>query len=118
MERLTVEVQTNAPIDINGSLDVLGRTTIDGKISPREDAEVLEGNDVGVVVEPISVSTVACRALGLAVPDDETAEEVKGTEVNTTVELEEGLKVVVESGSVLGTDAGIWTGQNDQTCLP
>jgi hypothetical protein len=118
VERLIVEVQTNGPICIKGSFDVLGRTAIDGKVSPREDAEVVERVDVGVAADSVSVPDVTCRALTLAVPDDVTAEEVNANEVNPAMELEPTPKVVVEAGSALGTEDGICTGQKDQTFLP
>lgn len=119
VERLIVVVQTKGPMDTKGSLDVLGKIAIEGKISPKEEAEVLDNCEVGVATELEAVSDVACRALTLpALKDDVTPIVGSAAEVKAARELEEKLNVVVEDGTVSGMEAGISTGQKDQTFLP
>ncbi|KAE8443828.1 hypothetical protein EG329_001335 [Mollisiaceae sp. DMI_Dod_QoI] len=119
-----VVVQTNGPIDTTGSLGVLGRIEIDGKVVPREDAEVLDSSEVGVAVELVVMPDVACRALTLAVfdvvNDDDGKARVVGSaaEVKAARVLEEKAEVAVEDGTASGTEVGISTGQKDQTFLP
>lgn len=109
-----VFVQTNGPIDTKGSLEVSGKTEIDGNVCPREEAEV-ESCEVGVAVKLVILFDVAWRALTLPVLDEE---ERPVPEVKAGAELDEKVDVVANDKMPSGIDVGIPTGQKDQTVLP
>ena len=104
-------------MDIRGSLLLLGRTAIVGRVSPREVAGPL---DTLVVAGLEIVSELTCLPIR---PDAEADEE--GAELKVEVELafeaarelEAMAGVVVDEGVAFGSEVGTATGQNDQTLL-
>jgi hypothetical protein len=106
-------------MDTKGSLDVLGRTAIDGSVCPRELPEVLSSCDVWELVELVDEPELTCRALTPAWLDDDEVTLVDFVaEVKAVTELEEKLRVVVEAEIASGTELGISTGQKDHTFRP
>jgi hypothetical protein len=104
-------------MDMRGSLLLLGRTAIVGRVSPREVAAPL---DTIVVVGMEVVSELTCLPRILDADADKEGAELKA-EVELAFEaareLEAILNVVLDEGAIFWTVVGTATGQNDQTRL-